>query len=340
MTELAKRRVMTKAVADVENFRDKAMEYASKVVPPDMKGPFVAFVKNLVTNIPEDDLRGAFLTESLAPDALTSVKLVTKEVSTFGFLEFDSRDALQAAVLLDGKTVRGRKMVVDIATPEQIERMCKKGISPTSRGSPVFGRDTMGQQRFPSSASFGEMSRDAFGTEETTAMRAPRSTTSSNAPRPDVPVSRDMMGSSQPIEDGGRFGGMGGGRNRGSRGSNVSSPKTPFSGGDFSSGGGNWRDAPPAVAPAGNWRDTPAEVPTAVLKRDTSKDDVSSKPKRATPTTPAGGTWRDTPAEVPAGAPRQQPAAPKKTVETPAPEPKKVSVVKEGISWAAATKSN
>ena len=197
MTELAKRRVMTKAVADVENFRDKAMEYASKVVPPEMKAPFVAFVKNLVTNIPEEDLRSAFSTENLAPDALTSVKLVTKEVSTFGFLEFDSRDTLQEAVLLDGKTVRGRKMVVDIATPEQIERMCKKGISPTSRGSPVFGRDSMGQQRFPSSASFGEFSRDVFGTEETNgAMRAPRSTTSSNAPRPDVPVSRDMMGSS------------------------------------------------------------------------------------------------------------------------------------------------
>lgn len=332
MSELAKVRIMSKNVANVENFRDKAVEYASKVVPPDMPPPFVAFVKNLLTNLPEEDVRAAFVTENLPESALKTVKIVSKEVSTFAFLEFETRENLQAAILLDGKTVRSRKMLIDIATPEQIDRMCKKGVSPTSRGSPVFGRDTMGQQRFPSSSSFNEFSRDVFGTEDSSAIRAPRSTTSSNAPRGDLSMGRDMMGSAQPSEEP-RFGGGGGGRK--GRSPNVSSPKTPFSS-DF-----NFRDAPPVEVKPGSWRDQPAEQPTAVLKRNVSRDDMNKRSPNTAATKPSAGSWRDEPAEAQPGAKPTSQAAPKKAapaaVAPPAPavEVKKDSTVKSGLSFAS-----
>lgn len=137
LSELAQHRAKQHRAAEFENFRTLPIGRIRAVVAPNMKGPYVVFVKNLLTNIPEADLRGAFATDKLPADALLSARIVTKDgVSTFAYITFNSRDALKEALLLDGTMVRDRKMHVDVATPDQIERISEKKCVPPEMEGP------------------------------------------------------------------------------------------------------------------------------------------------------------------------------------------------------------
>ena len=137
MSELAKHRAKQHRAGEFENFRSLPIGRIRAVVAPNMKGPYVVFVKNLLTNIPEEDLRAAFTTDKIPADALVSARIVTKDgVSTFAYITFTSRDALKEALLLDGVMVKDRKMHVDVATPDQIERISEKKCVPPQMEGP------------------------------------------------------------------------------------------------------------------------------------------------------------------------------------------------------------
>lgn len=143
-----------------QGFRDAPQTRSAKMVDESMPPPYVAHVGNLQTGISEEDVKDLF-----AADTIERVKLVTREKAVFAFVEFNSVTALHHAILRDGEIVRKRPMRVDVATPEQIERMSR---NQNRGGGPQVSRDGMGMSRGPST---NNLDRDAFGEVQPTAQR-------------------------------------------------------------------------------------------------------------------------------------------------------------------------
>lgn len=165
-------------------FREAPQSRLSKMVDEGMQPPYVAHIGNLQTGITEEEVKDIFAVETIV-----RVKLVTRERAVFAFVEFNTVNALHHAILRDGEIIKKRAMRVDVATPEQIERMSR---GQQTRGGPAMSRDSMGAKvsstnaldrdtfgeqqpvaqplrfggmsgKMKSSGSFGELSRDTIG---------------------------------------------------------------------------------------------------------------------------------------------------------------------------------
>lgn len=79
--------------------------------------PFKAYVGNLIPNLKESDIRGLF-----APAELKDVSLK----QGFCVVTFDKKELLEAALLLNGKEFRGRKLVVDVAPAKAEKKGARK----------------------------------------------------------------------------------------------------------------------------------------------------------------------------------------------------------------------
>ncbi|CUF13157.1 RNA-binding protein, putative [Bodo saltans] len=140
-------------------FRDAPESRGSKMVNDDMPPPYVAHIGNLQTGISEDEVKDVF-----AADTIVRVKLVSRDKAVFAFVEFNTVTALHHAILRDGEIVKKRPMRVDVATPEQIERM-SRGQNRT--GGPQMSRDSMGGRV----TSANNLDRDAFGEQQPSPQR-------------------------------------------------------------------------------------------------------------------------------------------------------------------------
>jgi RNA recognition motif-containing protein len=235
-------------------FRDAPESRGSKMVADDMPPPFVAHIGNLQTGITEDEVRDVF-----AADTILRVKLVARDKAVFAFVEFDTVTALHHAILRDGEIVKKRPMRVDVATPEQIERMSRG----QNRGGPQMSRDGMGGR--VSSAT--NLDRDAFGEQQPSPQRFGGI----------GGMSRDAMGGR--IKSSNSFGDL----SRDAIGSQQQRPA------DF----GAWRDAPQESQPQ------EGQQPQRGLRENRRSDEgVDRRPRRAdAPATGGGfggmGNWRD-----------------------------------------------
>lgn len=285
------RKTFGRTAGAMGNFRDSSVSAAnSRIVPLDMEKPYLGFVANLLTNLPEADLR-EFFGECDPKISADNIKMIYKERSTFAFVEFTTIQDLQNALLVEGKFLKNRPVKVDIATPDQREKM----MSDKARGA-LGPRD-------PKSPNAGFPDRDLMGAEQRSFgglgdRRNPRSGTSPNAPRDFGEFSRDGMGAAQPELSG----------EIGSGPSSKRTPNSAFSGGfpDF-----NFRDGEKVEQPSLERR-----MPRQGSRNDVAKDGPKEGgagswrgSKVASPNTKEGGSWRDAPkAEQPQGSWRDQPA--------------------------------
>lgn len=182
-------------------FREAPAERLASMVPLDMPPPYVAHFNGLADGITEGDIRGEFL-----DDVVARVKIVTlkrqgdsERKTTFAFVEFTTIAALQAAVLLTGKNIKGRRVRVDVATPEQIERLNREGEARDPREK--FDREAFGAQQ-----SQGVRTTELFGDFRNGSQAQPsaepfggRSAMGNSVPRrndrrqPDTPTSGDGL---------------------------------------------------------------------------------------------------------------------------------------------------
>eukprot|EP00672_Neobodo_designis_P017253 CAMPEP_0174850792 /NCGR_PEP_ID=MMETSP1114-20130205/21139_1 /TAXON_ID=312471 /ORGANISM="Neobodo designis, Strain CCAP 1951/1" /LENGTH=363 /DNA_ID=CAMNT_0016085279 /DNA_START=74 /DNA_END=1165 /DNA_ORIENTATION=+ len=272
------------------NFREMAPVQNTNVVPVDMQAPFVAYVGNLPHNIEPATVEDNF-------SQVLEARVVRHDRSTFAYVEFETRDALQAAILTSGKNVGGRKIKVDIATDQQrarLEQERKGGNSgrESAAAASFGGRDAMGAAQ-PSAPSMGGRSGSKMGSRNASAMdltfsrdgmgQTARSGGDPMSPASPAPeFSRDVFGAAQPPPPRTPNSG-GGGRNFRDRGSK---PASPVAGGmpDF----GNFRDGDRAEQPAAA---SPADRGAPTFAR--RKEAVERKSPEGE--TKAGG-WRDAPA--------------------------------------------
>lgn len=162
------RRTENNALLDQESFRNTSSELAtaSEDLIASLEPPFVAHVGNLRNGMTEDVFLSIF-----DESTIKTHRLINKEGKTFAFVEFTTADALAGALCLDKTLVRGRQMHVNLANAKQVERL--------------FDGDNGKNITSPSERSFGNFSRDLFG-----------STSNLPGSGPTSPVSRDMFGSS------------------------------------------------------------------------------------------------------------------------------------------------
>lgn len=302
-----------RTAGNMGNFRD-AVHTSSKIVDYNMERPYLGFVANLLTNLPEAEVRAFFADANIN---IESIKMNYKERSTFAFIEYATPQDLQMAILLEGKFLKNRPIKVDIATQEQREKMMN------DKARQQAGRDP----KSPNSGGFGSFDRDTMGTEQRSFTslggdrRGPRSNTSANAPRDFSDFSRDTMGGAQPDMTS-EFGGSSNGNRR------TPNTASPTMGGGFP----NFRDADRVEQPTMERR----------MPRQSSRDNVGKGEggnwrgsKAASPTTRTeGGSWRDQPAAEQPSADRRpkreekekaplqlggeaQPEAPKKDLSVP-----------------------
>lgn len=300
------RKVYARTAGNVGNFREGTTHTNSRVVDYNMEKPYLGFVANLLTNLPEQEVRDFFADADIG---IENIKMVYKERSTFAFVEFETPQSLQMALLLEGKFLKNRPIKVDIATQDQREKMMNERAratrdpkTPNSGGLGSFDRETMGNE---------QRSFNSLGDR-----RNPRSGTSQGAPR-DFEFSREVMGGAQPeLADAPVIGG-----NR--RTPNVSSPTTGFpnfrdgerqeqptlerrpprqplrDGGSSAAGGGlrGSKAASPVTKEAiGNWRDQPAASQPSLEKRPAPQSgDAPSQPKKdlapPRPSVPKTNAW-------------------------------------------------
>lgn len=278
------------------NFRDQAPVVNTKVVPEDMEAPFVAYVGNLPHTIKGETVEEQFL-------HVMDVRVIKNDRSTFAYVEFENREALQGAILMTGKIVGGRKIRVDVASDAQRARLEQERGGGSGRESAVIGRDGMGaaQPRMGSrmgsrnaSAMDLAFSRDAMG-------QAPQQGSFESPGSPTPEFSRDAFGEAKPRtpnSNGGRFGGFGG---RGSKPASPAATGAP----DFS----NWRDSDRTEQPTqqpGSPADRGAPA-FARRKEGKSPNEEKGGSWRDAPAAkqPEGGSWRDAPAAAaPAKAPK------------------------------------
>lgn len=302
------RKVYARTAGSMNNFRE-GTHTSSKIVDYNMERPYLGFVANLLTNLPEQEVREFFADANIG---IENIKMIYKERSTFAFVEFESPQNLQMAILLEGKFLKNRPVKVDIATQEQREKM----MNDKARA----GRDA----KSPNSGGFGSFDRDTMGSEQRSfnslgERRNPRSTTSNNAPR-DFEFSRDTMGGPQPeLSDLSIGGGMRRTPNAPTAGGfpnfrdndRVEQPtlerRMPRQGSRDSVGkdkegaGGNWRGskaASPVTREAvGNWRDQPATEQPSTERRPKREEkekpqlqlggEAQPQPKKDAPPKPA-----------------------------------------------------
>jgi len=158
----------------MENFRETGGQVAATVVPEDMTPPFVAYVGNLPHKITPDTVQTAF-------DEVAEVRVVAKGNITFAYVEFETRQALQVAILMTGKNIGGRKIKVDVASQAQRDRLeAERNGTAGAGGLAVLDREVMGE----------------------------KSPTSPLPPRMPMSFSRDDMGAVQPDSTGLRGMGM------------------------------------------------------------------------------------------------------------------------------------
>lgn len=141
------------ALGTKTNFRD-----ATSKVPDDMPPPYVAHLGNLKTGITKEELCAEFF-----PDKIVECRLITRdERSTFAFLEFQDVRTLQLVLLMVDRVVLGRKVRIDVASPEQIARMTNHGKNNEGGFGKRFGGSEAGGGH--SSAGLDQLDRDVFGT--------------------------------------------------------------------------------------------------------------------------------------------------------------------------------
>ncbi|CAD2217269.1 hypothetical protein AGDE_04596 [Angomonas deanei] len=144
---------------DQQNFRDTEQKKAQAGA---VKDNLVLHVGNIRNGTTEEQFLSNFKKETVELFRLVSVK-----GSTFACIEFKTVHAAQMAYLMDGSIIDGRKIHIDFATEEQINRLRNgnKNEKNGGPGSPSFSRAGMGHAQ--SSASL-DISRDAFGTQSPT----------------------------------------------------------------------------------------------------------------------------------------------------------------------------
>lgn len=144
----------TKA-ASFGNFRDEGQKQCG--VAPDMPPPYVCFVKTFGRGVTEEIMRSYF------PDSeILNVLLINNERALYCLIEFGQREDLAKSLMVTGaKIMYQHPCTVDIASPEQVEKMqnfaARKnnrsgGRSPTSpnnRPNLNFDRDAFQSQTAP-----------------------------------------------------------------------------------------------------------------------------------------------------------------------------------------------
>jgi hypothetical protein len=213
-----------KAGAMTGNFREEAPVQNTKIVPEDMQAPFVAFVGNLPHNIAADLVSESF-------DDVIDSRVIKHGNSTFSYVEFETRTALQNAILLTGKIIGGRKIRVDVASDQQRNRLEQErnggSNNASGRESAMIGRDAMGSAQPNMSPGPGGRGGSRMGSRNASAMDLNREFT------------RDSMGAAQPTT-GAETPTTGGGGDFSREAFGESKPRTPNSGGRAF--GGNFRD--------------------------------------------------------------------------------------------------
>eukprot|EP00758_Cryptobia_borreli_P014867 Tbor_TRINITY_DN5967_c2_g1::TRINITY_DN5967_c2_g1_i15::g.19070::m.19070 len=94
-------------------------------IPDDMQPPYIAFVGNIPTALPESEVKNIFEPNN----KVINIKVTTQEKSTFAFIEFGSINDLRNAINLSGKQVKNRNIKVDLASEGQKANMEKYMIS-------------------------------------------------------------------------------------------------------------------------------------------------------------------------------------------------------------------
>jgi hypothetical protein len=336
-----------KAGAMTGNFREEAPVQNTKIVPEDMQAPFVAFVGNLPHNIAADLVSESF-------DDVIDSRVIKHGNSTFSYVEFETRTALQNAILLTGKIIGGRKIRVDVASDQQRNRLEQErnggSNNASGRESAMIGRDAMGSAQPNMSPGPGGRGGSRMGSRNASAMDLNREFT------------RDSMGAAQPTT-GADTPTTGGGGDFSREAFGESKPRTPNSGGrafggnfrdrqskpasPVSTGGPRfgeapdfsaWRESAPMAqpeSPAGNGaptfarrkgpRDGPkdgddAEVKDMTEEQQQKKDTQTEEQKAPVPER----NWRDTPAEKQPTQSSWREQAPAAKQQSPAPA---------GASW-------
>jgi RNA recognition motif-containing protein len=290
------------------NFREEAPVQLNTVVPEDMTAPFVAYVGNLPHNIAPSVVEEEF-------QEVIRVNVIKHDKSTFAYVEFESRDALQTAIFLTGKMVGGRKIKVDVASDAQRDRLDAERNKRS--GSPgEFGRDSMGSAQ-PGRRGMGSrnssstdlvFSRDNMGAAQPSTDRV-GTPTSTGSPLPEL--SREAFGASQQKSPNSGNAAVRPFRERSSKPASPVAMGTP-----------NFRDAAKVPQPEpdfGGWRNTerveqPTQsatvvapvAPVTIARRPESEKPIAAddKPKQPEPkrTAPTENSWRK-------GPPAKEPVA-------------------------------
>ena len=313
----------------MDNFRDAAPILSTKIVPEDLAPPFLAYVGNLPHNIAPEIVEASF-------SDVVEVKIIKRDRSTFAYVEFDSRDALQSAIIMTGKNVGGRKINVDLASDQQRARMEQEKSGNSGRESAVAafgGRDAMGQAvpegRAGGRGGMGSRmgSRNASAMDLAFGRESMGQAVSSEMASPAPEFSRDQFGEAKPRTPNSSAG-------RGNFGNfrDRSKPESPVGGGapDFT----NWRDServeqPPPASPAERG------APTFARRKEREEKTPDSGAARGDGGSwrdaSGGGSWRDAPQEK-----QPEPAAkqPKTAQEGGAAKPKSPAApAASGASW-------
>lgn len=152
--------IARKAGQMTSNFRDEPVERPSNYVDLNQPPPFVAHVGNVPHKMTVEELK----------DELTSVfnlnvvkaTVTTREKATFAYVEFETVQDLQNAVIQSGKFIGGRASRISVATQQQKDRM-REDRGP--KNAPTFSRDDIGTTRQPEYRNEGMMggNRSSFG---------------------------------------------------------------------------------------------------------------------------------------------------------------------------------
>jgi hypothetical protein len=284
-------------VGSMENFRDAPAEQLSTVVPLDMQAPFMAHVGNLPSEFDDSRFKEAF--EECNFNVLSAQVVHKGQLrdgkgkTTFGYIEFESREELQRAILLTGRNVGGRRIKVDIATDQQRERLKAgpKDSVPLSRDSMEQKQPEFRMGKMKSVGSMGEFSRDDFESSKA-------GTVEDLGDFRSAPVA-------QPPPPAGKWG-----RNPGK----VSSPNSsqpPSAPADF----GSWRDSQREEQPP------PPQVEGAVAPAARKGKDAPGENWRSEKAAqPEPANWRDQPV-LPTPQPKKTIQTSGKSAPKPAPKP-------------------
>jgi RNA recognition motif-containing protein len=101
------------------------------------------YVGNLASDVTDDELRQTFEEHGEVSSATVLKDRYTGESRGFGFVEMQSKsEAIEAIKLVDGKEIKGKRLIVNEARPKQDRRGGKRrgGSGGGSRGRGHGGR--------------------------------------------------------------------------------------------------------------------------------------------------------------------------------------------------------